>query len=52
MLDEARVEIIAVDPQLGLSERHVTAFWREKDAAAHAANLKAILAERESTEPF
>ncbi|KJL22898.1 hypothetical protein RN51_01643 [Microbacterium oxydans] len=52
MLDEARVEIIAVDPQLGLLERHVTMFWSEKDAAAHAANLQAILAERENTEPF
>ncbi|WP_286300376.1 hypothetical protein [Microbacterium suwonense] len=52
MLDEARVEIMNVDPQLGLLERHVTAFWSEEDAAAHAANLAAILAERESTEPF
>lgn len=51
-LDEAHVEIMTVDPQLGLLERHVTAFWSEKDAAAHAANLSAILAERESTEPF
>lgn len=51
-LDESRVEIITVDPQLGLLERHVTAFWSEKDAAAHAANLRAILAERESSEPF
>lgn len=52
MLDDARVEVVNVDPQLGLLERHVTAFWSEEDAAAHAANLQAILAERESTEPF
>lgn len=51
-LDEARVEIMTVDPQLGLLERDVTLLWSEKDAAAHAANLRAILAERESTEPF
>lgn len=52
MLDEARVEIMNVDPQLGLLEGHVTSFWSEEDAAAHAANLQAILAERENTEPF
>lgn len=52
MLDEARVEVVNVDPQLGLLERHAAAFWSEEDAAAHAANLAAILAERESTEPF
>lgn len=52
MLDEARVEIVAVDPLLGLLERDVTLFWDEADAAAHAANLAAILAEREETGPL
>lgn len=52
MLDEARVEIIAVDAALGLLERDIALLWGEEDAAAHAANLAAILAERETTEPF
>lgn len=52
MLDEARVEIIAVDATLGLLERDVALLWSEEDAVAHAANLQAILAERENTEPF
>lgn len=51
MLDEAAVEIVAVDPLLGLLERDVTPFWDEADAAAHAANLRAILAEREHGGP-
>lgn len=51
-LDEARVEIVAVDPLLGLLERDVTMLWDEADAAAHAANLAAILNEREDTGPL
>jgi len=52
MLDEARVEIITVDAALGLLERDVALLWSEEDAAAHAANLSAIMAEREGTELF
>lgn len=51
MLDEARVELIAVDTTLGLLERDVALLWSEEDAAAHAANLRAIMAERESGGP-
>ncbi len=51
-LDEARVEIVAVDPALGLLERDVTLFWSEEDAAAHAANLAAIMAERDDNGPL
>lgn len=52
MLDEARVELINVDPALGLLERDVSLLWSEEDAAAHAANLSAIMAEREDTGPL
>lgn len=52
MLDEARVEIIAVDATLGLLERDVALLWSEEDAAAHAANLQAIMAERDDTGPL
>lgn len=52
MLDEARVEIIAVDAILGLLERDVTLLWSEEDAVAHAVNLQAVLAERENDGPL
>lgn len=52
LLDEARVEIVNVDPTLGLLERDVSLLWDEDDAAAHASNLAAIMAEREDTEPL
>lgn len=52
LLDEARVEIVNVDPILGLLERDVSLLWDEDDAAAHASNLAAIMAEREDTEPL
>ncbi|WP_447947953.1 hypothetical protein [Microbacterium maritypicum] len=47
MLDEARVEIISVDACLGLLERDIALLWSEEDAAAHASNLAAILADRQ-----
>lgn len=52
LLDEARVEVVNVDPILGLLERDVSLLWTEADAAAHASNLAAIMAEREDTEPL
>jgi len=52
MLDEARVEIIAVDAILGLLERDVTLLWSEEDAVAHAVNLQAVLTERENDGPL
>lgn len=52
LLDEARVEVVNVDPVLGLLERDVSLLWDEADAAAHAANLQAIMAERKDTEPL
>lgn len=51
-LDEARVEIIAVDAILGLLERDITLLWSEEDAVAHAVNLQAVLAERENDGPL
>lgn len=52
LLDEARVEVVNVDPVLGLLERDISFLWTEEDAAAHASNLAAIMAEREDTEPL